>query len=202
MSRLTKWEREQQTNQPDQAANRSSRTPVFAIVGVGCALLVIFLTLFELVWTRLNNVENNISKLNGQLEPIFRKHYKEIAAANGIIATAIEAIPLNQSASRRVTITAEGKSPEGAVYNLSYTFIRIRAEMLWFDEVIRVNDKVVGPTQVALPLKISAAAPVAGIKLLNITLPNLFIVVIDRPTRNLAVVALGTKGQESKPVPR
>ena len=88
---------------------------------------------------------------------------------------------------------------EGAVYNLSYTFIRVRAGMLWFDEVIRVNDKVIGPIQVSLPLTVSAAVPVARTKVANITLPTLFIAVIDRPTQNLAVVASGSKGQSKTP---
>ena len=195
----TNRESEHRANQSDQAVNWFSWIPTLTVLGTGFVVLAISLTLFGLIWLRLSTIENSLSKVTGQLEPVFKKHYQEIAAANGISAYAVEAIPLTQSASRRITISAEGKSMEGAIYNLSYTFIRVRAGMLWFDEVIRVNDKVIGPIQVSLPLTVSAAVPVARTKVANITLPTLFIAVIDRPTQNLAVVALGSKGQSKTP---
>ena len=197
----TNREPERRANQQNQAVNWSSSSAVLTVLGTGLLVLAISLTLFGLVWLRLSAIENSLSVVTRQLEPVFKKHYKEIAAANGISAYAVEAIPLTQSASRRITISAEGKSMEGAFYNLSYTFIRVRAGMLWFDEVIRVNDKVIGPIQVTLPLTVSAAVRVAGTNVANVTLPALFIAVIDWPSRNLAVVALGSKRQESKPPP-
>lgn len=200
----TKREREEQATQAARSASWSAWTPLLSVLATGFGAIAISVTLFGFLWIRLANVENSVSKLSGQLEPIFKKYYKEIAAASGITATEVEAIQLTKATTLpffhgKPEITMEGKSPEGVDFKLTYTFQGIRGGILWFNEDIFIKGKKVAhDNAVGVPLSMKPVR-VAAVGFTDVTLPTLYVAVVDnKPAPDVAIVALGTKSEKSK----
>ena len=73
----TNREPEHRANQSDQAVNWFSWIPTLTVLGTGFVVLAISLTLFGLIWLRLSTIENSLSKVTGQLEPVSKNITKK-----------------------------------------------------------------------------------------------------------------------------
>lgn len=152
---------------------------------------------------RFGKLEQNLAKIQGKLGSLSDIEYKETARSHGVQAYQIKPISLKESSPPQQVIVPIS-DPEIESYGLEIkieklTQDRVRFVMGGFLKNKQGGVTIIGNNTIELPLKVGEAVELTrGVKIGG--MPDLWMVVVDRPSEDTAIVAVGPKTQEENPV--